>query len=96
MLSKCQQWARLNGVLGPQSNLMLISSCPSTMDTAPRNSVTYLVSTAGGGSEQVKHCKISSSTKLQLCNVHTQKFLIRKTGETKIFRKVDQIIDRTT
>ena len=74
----------------------MISSCSSTMDTAHRISVTYLINTAGGGSEQVKHCKISSSTKLQLCNVHTQKFLIRKTCEIKIFRKVDQITDRTT
>ena len=93
MLSKCQQWARLNGVLGPQPNLMLISGCPSTMDTAPRNSVTYLVSTAGGGCEQVKHCKLSSFTKLHLFNIHTKKFFIRKTCEIKTFTKVDQIID---
>ena len=55
------------------------------MDTAPRISVTYLVSTAGGGSEQVKHCKLSSYTKLQLSNIHTKKFLIRKRCEIKIF-----------
>ena len=75
---------------------MLISSCPATMDTAHHISVTHLVNTAGGGIEQVKYCKLSSSAKLQLSNIHTKKFLIRKKCEIKIFTKVDQIIDKTT
>ena len=81
---------------GSQPNTMRIGSCSPTMDTAPRISVTYLVSTANGDNEQVKHCKLSSFAKLHLFNVHTQKFLIRKTGEIKIFTKVDQIRDKPT
>ena len=71
------------------------SSRPSTMDTARHISVSYLVSTASGETEQVKFCKLSSSAKLQLCNFHTNKFLVRKTCKIKTFTKVDQIIDIT-
>ena len=69
--------------------------CQSTMDTAHRISVTYLTNTANGGSEQVKHCKISSFAQLQLYNVYTQKLSTRKKCEIKVFRKVDQIVDKT-
>ena len=81
---------------GSQPNIKRIGSCSTTMDIAPRVSVTYLVSTAKGDNEQVKHCKLSSFTKLHLFNVHTQKFVIRKTGEIKVFTKVDQIRDKLT
>ena len=73
----------------------MISSCLSTMDNVHRTSVTYLVNTTCGGSEQVKHCKISSFAQLQLYNVYTQKFSTRKKCEIKVFRKVDQIVDKT-
>ena len=73
----------------------MISSFSSTMDNVHRASVTYLVNTTCGGTKQVKHCKISPSTKLQLYNVHTKKFFVRKTCEIKVFRKVDQIVDKT-
>ena len=83
------EWPR-----GPKLYLMFTSSRSVTMDTAHHISVTHLVNTACGGIQQVRFCKLSSSAKLQLCNVHTKKFLVRKTCKIKIFTKVDQIIDK--
>ena len=83
------EWPR-----GLKPYLMFISSRSATMDTAHHISVTHLVNTACGGIQQVRFCKLSSSAKLQLCNVHTKKFLVRKTCKIKIFTKVDQIIDK--
>ena len=65
------------------------------MDTAHQISVSHLVNTVSGGMEQVKFCKLDPSSKLQLCNVHSNKFLVRKTCKIKTFIKVDQIIDKT-
>ena len=65
------------------------------MDTAHQISVSYLVNTVSDGMEQVKFCKIDPSAKLQLCNVHSNKFLVKKTCKIKIFTKVDQIKDKT-
>ena len=42
---------------GSQPNIKRIGSYSTTMDIAPRVSVSYLVSTANGGNEQEKHCK---------------------------------------
>ena len=85
----------LNGHVAPKLYLMFTSSRSVTMDTAHQISVSHLVNTVSGGMEQVKFCKLDPSAKLQLCNVHSNKFLVRKTCKIKIFTKVDQIIDKT-
>ena len=84
------EWPR-----GPKLYLMFTSNQSVTRDTAHQISVSHLVSTASGGIQQVKFGKLDPSAKLQLCNFHTNKFLVRKTCEIKTFTKVDQIIDKT-
>ena len=79
----------------PKLYLMSTSSPSVTMDTTHHISVSHLVSTASGGIQQVKFGKLDPSAKLQLCNFHTNKFLVRKTCKIKTFIKVDQIIDKT-
>ena len=74
---------------------MFTSNQSLTRDTAHQISVSHLVSTASGGIQQVKFGKLDPSAKLQLCNFHTNKFLVRKTCEIKTFTKFDQIIDKT-
>ena len=77
----------------PKLYLMFTSSRSVTI--AHHISVIHLVNTACGGIQQVKFGKLDPSAKLQLCNFHTNKFLVRKTCKIKTFIKVDQIIDKT-
>ena len=60
----------------PKLYLMFTSSRSVTI--AHHISVTHLVNTACNEIQQVKFGKLDPSAKLQLCNFHTSKFLVRK------------------